>query len=153
MPAPKGLTRLFLRTPIWLYRLGLGWLLGKSFLLLTHTGRKSGLARQVVLEVVRRDEATGGYIIASGWGEKSNWLLNIQKKPQVKIQVGARRMEAVAVRLSPEEAKRELLDYARRRPFAFRTLARRKLGERKGNSEEMSHLLAQCLPLVALKTR
>jgi hypothetical protein len=31
---PKGLSRLFYRAPIWLYRLKLGWLLGHRFLLL-----------------------------------------------------------------------------------------------------------------------
>jgi hypothetical protein len=49
---PKGLLRLMLRLPIWLYRLRLGWLLGNRFLLLTHVGRKTGLPHQTVVEVV-----------------------------------------------------------------------------------------------------
>lgn len=48
---PRGLLRLGFRLPIWLYRLNLGWILGERFLLLTHTGRKSGLVRQTVIEV------------------------------------------------------------------------------------------------------
>ncbi len=40
---PRGLARIGFRIPIILYRLGLGGLLGTRFLLLTHTGRKSGL--------------------------------------------------------------------------------------------------------------
>ena len=44
--APPGKAlRLGLRLPIWLYRLHLSWLLGERFLLLTHTGRNSGLPR------------------------------------------------------------------------------------------------------------
>jgi hypothetical protein len=50
---PTGWVRALLRLPILLYRLHLGWLLGHRFLLLTHVGRKSGLQRRTVLEVVR----------------------------------------------------------------------------------------------------
>ena len=53
---PHGLSRLAFRLPIWLYHSHLGWLLGTRFVLLTHTGRKSGLSRQTVLEVVRYDK-------------------------------------------------------------------------------------------------
>ena len=150
---PRGFTRFLMRMPIWLYRLGLGRLMGKHFLLLTHTGRKTGHPRQVVLEVVRHDEASGDYIIASGHGEKSNWLLNIQKAPEVLIQVGSRRMETVAVRLSPAEGQRELLDYARRYPFAFRAITRRMLGQPVAATEEECLRLAQLVPLIALRTK
>lgn len=46
---PHGLARLLFRLPIWLFRLHLGWLAGHCFLLLTHSGRQSGLPRQTVL--------------------------------------------------------------------------------------------------------
>jgi hypothetical protein len=52
---PSGLRRALLRAPIWLYRAGLGGLLGRRVLLLTHIGRSTGRARQVVLEVAARD--------------------------------------------------------------------------------------------------
>ena len=64
-PARTRLGRALVRAPIWLYRLGLGGLLGRRFLLLTYTGRKSGRPRQVVLEVVGRHEPSGGFLIAS----------------------------------------------------------------------------------------
>jgi len=148
---PKGLLRLFLRAPIWLYRLGLGWLLGDRFLLLTHTGRKSGLPRRTVLEVVRHDKAAGLYVIASGWGEKADWLLNIQKSPRVTVQSGWEQQAAVAVRLTPEEGRLELLDYARRHPAAFRVLAAKFLGEPPSDIEPACSLLAQTFPLIALR--
>jgi hypothetical protein len=56
---------------------------GQRLLLLQHTGRKSGnarltvlevVARLTVLEVVARDQATGTYIVASGFGEKADWF-------------------------------------------------------------------------------
>lgn len=39
--SPRGLLRWFFRMPIWLYRFGLGRLLGERFLMLTHMWRKS----------------------------------------------------------------------------------------------------------------
>jgi hypothetical protein len=38
-----------LKLPLLLYRLGLGWIFGHRFLLLTHKGRRSGKVRQTVL--------------------------------------------------------------------------------------------------------
>ena len=85
---PKGFNRLMFRAPIWLYRLGLGGVLGKRFLLLNHTGRKSGLPRQTVLEVVDYNKTSNTYYIVSGYGEQSDWYKNIRKTPDVTIQVG-----------------------------------------------------------------
>jgi hypothetical protein len=61
-----------LHIPLILLGLHLGWLLGKRFLMITYMSRKSGRSHQTVLEVVNHDKATGEYIIASGWGEKSD---------------------------------------------------------------------------------
>src|SRR5581483_6476732 len=72
-PAPRGVARRLARLPIWLYRLGLGRLLGERFLMLTHIGRTSGRLRQTVVEVVRHDRLSDTYIIASGWGERADW--------------------------------------------------------------------------------
>jgi len=90
-PRPHGLLRLFLRFPILLYRLGLGWLFGDRLALLTHIGRNSGRQRQVVIETVRMDRATNTLYILSGWGEHSDWVLNILNTPEVVIQLGLRR--------------------------------------------------------------
>ncbi|MFV0642960.1 MAG: nitroreductase family deazaflavin-dependent oxidoreductase, partial [Sphingomonadaceae bacterium] len=104
------MTRLFLRAPIWLYRLHLGWLLGDRFLMFRHIGRKSGLPRYTVVEVVRHDRATGVYTIASGWGEKSDWFRNISKNPEAFVYTGRGRFPAVAARLPEEEATAALID-------------------------------------------
>ena len=45
---PSGVSRALFRAPIYLYRLGLGWLFGKRILLLNHIGRVSGTQRQVI---------------------------------------------------------------------------------------------------------
>lgn len=87
-PPRRTLQRALSRAPIRLYRLGLGGLLGHRLLLLT--GRKCGRRRQVVLEVVGRHEEFGGYLIASGFGARSQWFRNIAADPRVHFQVGWR---------------------------------------------------------------
>ncbi len=152
-PAPRGLKRWLLRMPIWLYRFGLGGLLGGRFIMLTHIGRKSGLPRQVVLEVVNHDEATDTYYIASGWGEKSDWLRNVEKTPRVLLHAGRRRFEAIATRLSPEDAAEQLLMYNRRYPGSMRALARIMTDQPFTGSADDRRRLAQFVPVVALRRR
>ena len=148
---PNRLLRVLLRMPVWLYRLRLGFLLGHRFLLLTHTGRRSGLARQTVLEVVRYDPASNVCVIASGWGEMSDWLRNIQKTPAVRITIGLRRSAARAVRLRPDEVQWELRDFARRHPVAFRKLVARKLPPVAKDVAEACRALAPVIPMFALR--
>ena len=114
--SPHGLERLAWRAPIWLYRLGLGVLFGKQFLLLNHVGRKTGKPRQAVLEVVHTNKETGAYVVASGFGEKSDWYRNIMSHPDVTIQVGRKHMTARVERLGLTEATEIMLDYNRRNP-------------------------------------
>lgn len=145
---PQGLNRILWRLPIGLYHARLGWLLGNRFLLLTHTGRVSGKPRQAVIEIIRYDKTTDCYLVASGFGEKSDWFKNIQKSPKVMIQVGRRQTEAIAERLSPLEAENELIDYARRHPNAIKNLAR-ILGYNLDGSEDNYRALSQVMPIVA----
>lgn len=121
---PHGLTRMLLRLPIWLFRVHLGWILGNRFLQLTHTGRKSGLPHETILEVLQYDKVSDTYYILAGWGEKSDWVRNVEKTPKVEINAGHRHFHAMATRLSPDEAELKVLDYARRNPLAIRVLPR-----------------------------
>ena len=151
--APHGLQRLLLRAPVVLYRIGLGWLLGERFLLLSHIGRKSGRPYQTVLEVVAHERDVGAYVVASGWGERSDWFQNILQHPSVKIAVGGRRLAAEARRMPEGEAAAALADYARRHPVAFRGLARMMLGEELALDAEGIARLAARVPLVSLHYR
>src|SRR5215510_6833718 len=116
----SGLLRLLLRIPLVLYKLRLGWLLRSRFLLLLHTGRKSGLQHRTVLEVLRSEDQHC-YVVASGWGENSQWFKNIQLNPDVEIEVQGKRRKAMVSRLSEQQAEQELREYARRHPTALRT--------------------------------
>lgn len=148
---PRGLLRVAARLPIWCYRWRLGWLLGNRFLLLTHTGRRSGRPRHVVLEVVRRDPASGVCIVASGWGEASDWHRNLRKTPAVTVHFGRRQFAARAECLAPAETEAELREYARDHPHAFRAIARLLTGQRVAGTEQDFRRLRESVPMVALR--
>ena len=147
---PRGLARLAFRAPIWLYRAHLGWLLGHRFVLLTHTGRKSGLPRHTVLEVVRYDKHTGACIVASGWDTKSDWFLNVTANPIIVMQIGSQCSAATAKRLSPEVGAQELLDYSRRHPLALRELAH-FMGYRLDGTQQDIGTLGRMIPMFLFK--
>jgi deazaflavin-dependent oxidoreductase (nitroreductase family) len=148
---PSKALRLGLRLPIWLFRARLGWLLGDRFLMLMHTGRKSGLPRQTVIEVVRHDKETNTYYVVSGWGEKSDWYQNIRQSPIVAIQVGSRKFRAKAEFIGLEEAIRHIEAYAREHPTASRELAGLFLGERKQPGGDVAQQIAEKMPMVAFR--
>lgn len=85
-PSPF-LARLF-GVPAWLYRAGLGWILGRRFLALTHRGRTSGRTYRTVLEVISYDEATGESVVVSAYGTKADWYRNIEAEPALRVQTG-----------------------------------------------------------------
>lgn len=116
------LRRAFFRAPIGLYRLGLGGLLGHRFLLLEHVGRKSGLLRRTVLEVVGSEG--GAPIVVSGFGKRSDWLRNLVARPEVRVTWGRRSFGARARIVGTEEAAAVFDDYRRRHPRAARLLGR-----------------------------
>jgi deazaflavin-dependent oxidoreductase (nitroreductase family) len=149
----RGALRWALRIPIGLYHAHLGRLLGHQFLLLTHRGRKSGQPRQTVLEVVRYDRATRTYVVASGWGVRSDWYRNIQKNPDVMVESGSGRLAARATVLPPAEAARELRHYARQHPYRARELTRMITGEAAQSTPAEIVRLADQIPLVALRPR
>lgn len=149
---PRGLSRLFFRLPIWLYRLGLGGILGGRFLLINHVGRKSGQSRQAVVEVVRHDAATGTYIVCSGFGEHAQWFQNVMHTPDVTIQVGRRSLLVHAERLPAAAGGDEMVDYARRHPKSAAELAK-FMGFAVDGSEAGYRAVGEQLPFVAFHPR
>ncbi len=113
---PRGIKAIPWRMPIWIYRLGLGGLMGNRFLLLTHQGRKSGKNRQTVLEIVQIDPEKDEYYVVSGFGNRSHWYQNIKENPETKIQVGYKVMMVEAEQLDPSEASQLMLGYATKYP-------------------------------------
>ena len=112
--------RILFRAPNHLYNWGLGWLLTKRLLQIEHVGRKSGLHRKTVLEVV--EGSHGEPIIASGFGEKSAWLLNITANPAITVIWGTDTFEATAVRVAADEAYEIFVRYTTTHPAAAKRL-------------------------------
>lgn len=89
---PRFVWRL-LKLPRIFYSLGLGAIVGRLVLLLTTTGRKSGLPRVTPLQY----EEEGGVIyVAAARGPKADWYRNIVANPHVEVQVGSRRFRGLA---------------------------------------------------------
>ena len=149
---PSGALRLVFRLPIYLYRLNLGWLIGYRGLLLIHLGRKSGLLRETVLEVLRYDPATRESVVLSGWGEKADWYRNIGVTPALEVQTGGERYVPEKRFLAPEENHTEITDYERRHPLAMRIFAR-VFGYPLGAMESVRREFASSLRLVAFRPR
>lgn len=150
--SPKGLQRLFFRAPIVLYRIGLGALMGKRFLMLEHVGRKSGETRRTVLEVVL-DENDAVYI-ASGWGSSSQWFRNVRANPSVVFHHGSKRYETEAVVVDQTEAKRVMDVYAEIHPRALDRLASFMIDDPGATTGERARRVAESIPILRLaKTR
>ncbi|MEP7133374.1 MAG: nitroreductase family deazaflavin-dependent oxidoreductase [Chloroflexota bacterium] len=148
IPHPAGLVRLAMRSPILLYRLRLGWLLGKRFLLLEHRGRKSGVIRRTVIEVVDHDPQVGSFVVAAAWGNKSDWFKNISAYSKVTIEVGLRKFSAIARMLPNDEATHHLTVYAKKHPLAFKQLGSILIGSTSSESEKIVKSLVDSVPLV-----
>jgi deazaflavin-dependent oxidoreductase (nitroreductase family) len=146
---PTGPLRWLLRMPRWLYHAGLGWILGQRFLLLRYVGRKSGLLRETVIEVVGHDKENDTYYVASGWGDRSDWFQSIRTNPDVQIQVGRRKLSARAQVVDAEEGARQLFVYARNHPSAFRELSRLITGKAFEGTDKECHEFARMVPVIA----
>jgi deazaflavin-dependent oxidoreductase (nitroreductase family) len=146
---PTGLSRFLYRMPIALYRMGLGALMGGRFIHLIHIGRKSGLKRETVIEVVEYDAREDVYYLASGWGEGSDWYRNVLTTPEVNAQVGGRRFHGSAEKIDKEAAAELLSRYGKRHPRPLQTLAR-VMGYRIEPNDTDYRALGSEIPVVAI---
>jgi deazaflavin-dependent oxidoreductase (nitroreductase family) len=113
----KGILYHLFRAPVRLYRWHLGWLFGKRLMLLTHTGRRSGVRRQAVLEVVEYRRQGPEIIVANGFGPNSDWVRNIEATPDAEVTVGSQHFAASHRFLGEQEAANVIQDYERRNRF------------------------------------
>lgn len=161
-PADRAMVRVqrsaplmaLLRLPVYLYRLGLGRLLGHRFLMLTHRGRKSGRPRQTVLEVTHYDPRTRESVVVSGWGKRADWYQNIQASPAIEVQTGGERYVPACRVLAPAEAYDVTVGYDRRLPPPLRPIARlvlRRFGFDVAGTEEARRAHAASLLFVAFR--
>ena len=140
--------------PVYLYRWHLGWLFGHRCLLLTHTGRKTGLRRQTVLEVVDYRRPGPEVIVVNGFGRDSDWVRNIEAKGGEEVTVGFEHFAAAHRFLDTEEAVQVMRTYERRNRF-IAPVVRRGLSwilgwEYHGSDADRRRLVAQ-LALIAFR--
>lgn len=149
---PTGLRRRLFRLPIVLYRLRLGGVLGQRFVLIHHVGRRSGLPREVVVEVVAHEPDTGAVVVASGFGPTSDWYQNLRATPDVEMELGRTRVPVHAEMISADAAGQQMVDYAHRHPRAARSLSG-LMGFPVDGTDEGYRRVGASLPMVRLRPR
>lgn len=120
LPYPTGALKQLYRSPILLYRLGLGALVGRLFMVMTTTGRKTGLPRRTAIEF---HEFNGRRYVLSGWGAHTDWYRNLQADPRLTIQTWRGAESVVARPLETDEEMAEAYRWAMASP-ALRAVAR-----------------------------
>ena len=63
-------------------------MLGHRFLLLVHSGRRTGRRYQTVVEVIRWDPAAREAVVLSGRGPRASWFRNVEAGGLVEIRIG-----------------------------------------------------------------
>src|SRR6201997_2705366 len=104
MARPNAALRPVFRAPVYLYRWKCGRLLGHRFLLLIHVGRRTGLRRHTVLEVIEYRPEGPEAIVMSAFGPNADWLRNIEATPGPQVVIGSQRFTAAHRILNEEEA-------------------------------------------------
>ena len=141
---------------MYLYRWKCGWLLGHRFLLLIHVGRRTGLRRCTVLEVLEYRKEGSEAVVMSAFGPGANWLRNIEATPNPEVIIGSRRFIAAHRVLREEEAIGVMTAYEQRNWFiapVIRRMLSYLLGwAYDGGMEQRRRLVAQ-LPFVAFRLR
>ncbi|MEA1976424.1 MAG: nitroreductase/quinone reductase family protein [Chloroflexota bacterium] len=92
-PATRKLYKFFNKPPRIAYALGLGPIIGRLVLLLTTTGRKTGLLRVTPLQY---EQIEGKYYVGSAFGTRADWYRNILADPDVRVRVGRKEFKAFA---------------------------------------------------------
>ncbi len=152
----KGILWYLFRAPVCLYHWRLGWLLGHRCLLLIHIGRRSGLRRRTVLEVVGYRREGPEVVVVNGFGRDSDWVRNIEVRGGEEVTVGFKHFAASHRFLGEEEAVRVIHDYEYRNRIIAPVVRRGLswiLGWRYHVNESDRRRLVKQLPLIAFRPR
>ena len=147
---PGRLALAVFRLPLVLYRHGWGRLLGTTFMLLVHAGRKSGQPHLMTAMVMRWNPSTREVVIFSGWGPNSDWVRNLRARPALRVEVGREHYTPQHRFLSEDESIVVARDFMRRHPYRVR-LATRILEWPDLHSETVLRDFVHSHPFVALR--
>ncbi len=120
---PGRLAYVLFRAPLPLYRRGWGRLLGHTFLLIVHQGRKTGKAHGAVAMAASWDPVTREAIVCSAWGRNTQWVRNIRVRPALRIDIGRESFAPEQRFLSEDESAAVCLEFRRRHPWRVRLLS------------------------------
>ncbi len=131
-----------------LYAVGLGPLIGKIILLLTTTGRKSGLKRVTPLQY---EEIDGKYYLGSARGTKSDWYRNIEADNRIEVRVKSLRFRGTAETVTEPGRIADFLEIRlQRHPFMIGLLMQKAHGLPKRPSRQQLEELAASEAMVVI---
>ena len=102
-----GWRKAMFKWPVQLWRLGLGPVIGRQMMLISHTGRKTGQTRRTMTELHTVD---GRKYAPSGFGRRAQWYRNIEVDPRVTIQTAAGAESAIAHRVTDGDELLAVMD-------------------------------------------
>ena len=105
------------RIPTWMFKLGLGGLLGDRFAMVVHRGRKTGRMNTVIVEVANGSHADGRIVVVCAYGERAQWWQNLKHSPTVKLEIGGKTYMAPRHEfLQKKDTEEAIASYWRRYP-------------------------------------
>jgi deazaflavin-dependent oxidoreductase (nitroreductase family) len=120
---PGRLALAIFRSPLRRYQHGWGWMLGRTFLVLTHVGRKTGRPHDTAAMVLTYDPATRESVICSAWGPDTDWIRNIRVHPATQVRIGREAYTPEQRFLTDDEAFAVALKFRRDHPWRLRLLS------------------------------
>jgi deazaflavin-dependent oxidoreductase (nitroreductase family) len=120
---PGRIALWFMRLPQPLYHRGWGRLLGHTFLLITHQGRRTGKRRETVAMALAYDPATKEAVVCSAWGPNTEWMRNLRAHPALQIQIGRETFVPAQRVLSEGEAVAAATEFRDHHPWRLRLFA------------------------------
>lgn len=120
---PGRLALALFRLPLNAYRHNAGGLLGHTFLLFRHVGRKSGRPYDSVAMVLRYDQASQVAVICAAWGPESDWVRNLRAGPAVRVQIGRESFAPDHRFLTDDEAFEVAVQFRREHPRRLRLIS------------------------------
>jgi len=131
-----------------LYAIGLGPVIGRIILLLTTTGRKSGLKRVTPLQYEKID---GKYFLGSARGLQADWVRNIQANSQVEVRVKSLNFQGQAEVVTDPGRIADFVEVRlQRHPFMIGFIMQKAHGLSKQPSREQLEKLAEKEALVII---
>lgn len=110
--------------PLQAYHHGKGWIMGHTFLLLTHCGRKTGQQHETVAMVLRWRGEQKEAVISSAWGPETDWIKNIRDRPAIRVETGRDAFEPEQRFLSEQESLSVVEEFLHEHPWRFRFIAK-----------------------------